>query len=47
MTIFSLYVEFMATASDPDAQFQCRQPLTVQSMASMALLAILWGCRFR
>lgn len=43
MTIFSLYVEFMATASDPDAQFQCRQPLTVQSMASMALLAILWG----
>lgn len=43
MTTFSPCSEPMATAPAPDALLQRSQPLTVQSMASMARLAILWG----
>lgn len=43
MAIFSLPTKSMATASAPDVLLQRGPPLTAQSMASMALLAVLWG----
>lgn len=43
MTIFSPCLEMMATAPAPEIALQPSQPLTARSMASMALLAVLWG----